>query len=155
MPLRSGSGKPRLRNAALSLAYRKHLKEAAQLLLNIVTFLGGSLTASSPPRKVDRWLERAIDYAYQEGAKLYWTRLGLLGVQRAFDLSGPLLRGAWSAVRAWVQLQPSKPRTPITIFVLECVLLGLLGRGQLFERTGAVGMVGSDVSHLDFIRGLA
>ena len=66
----------------------------------------------------------------EEGAKLYWVRLGLLGIQRAFDLSGPLLRGSWSAVRAWVQLQPSKPRTPMTLFVLECVLLALLGRGN-------------------------
>ena len=130
MPWHGGSGKPRLRNAALSLAYRRHLKEAGGWLLGIVTFLGGSLTASSPPRKVDRWLEQAIDYAYREGAKLYWVRLGLLGIQRAFDLSGPLLRGSWSAVRAWVQLQPSKPRTPMTLFVLECVLLALLGRGN-------------------------
>ena len=99
----------RLRNANLTPEYRRGLREAARWLLDLAISLGAQLSSDSPPQKVDRWLERCIEYAYDRGEKLYYVRLGLIGLQRAWHLSGPLLRGSWSAIRGWRALQPIRP----------------------------------------------
>ena len=121
---------PRLRNATLSPEYRRHLREAGAWIIGVVASLGGKITAKSNSRDIDRWLERAVDWGHKNDEKLYWVRLGVLGVQRALKLSGPLLRGTWAALRAWRQLQPVRSRIPMSHFVLECLLVTCLGRGN-------------------------
>ena len=71
-----------------------------------------------------------MELSYAEGEKMYWVRLGVLGLQRSLHLSGPLLRGTWAAIRGWAQLQPTQSRTPISWFVLQCFLVTCLARGN-------------------------
>lgn len=119
----------RLRSAGLSRTYRRNLREAGFWLLALVQRLGKTLTRDDPPHVVDRWLERAVDAAYQDGEKLYLVNLGIVAIQRTFKLSAPLLRGAWAAVRGWKSLLPSRSRVPITKYRLECLILRALSRG--------------------------
>ena len=77
-------------------------------------------------------LERCIDVAYQRGEKLYFVRLGLIGLQRAFHLSGPLLRGSWAAIRGWRVLQPVRSRVPMSKSILKALLVVLLATGKSF-----------------------
>ncbi|CAE7566198.1 unnamed protein product, partial [Symbiodinium microadriaticum] len=81
-------------------------------------------------RLVDRRLEMVVNNAYRDGEKLYWITLGVLSVQRAFKLSGAYLKSTWSAIRAWRLLQPIQPRIPMTWYVLQCLLVVCLARGN-------------------------
>ena len=119
----------RLRNANLTPEYRRGLREAARWLLDLAISLGAQLSSDSP-QKVDRWLERCIEYAYDRGEKLYYVRLGLIGLQRAWHLSGPLLRGSWSAIRGWRALQPIRSRIPMSRSIMQGVVLTLLMMGN-------------------------
>ena len=91
MPRGSG-GSHKLSQAALSSDYRRHLREAGQYLLQVVHSLGGVFTERSSPADVDRFLEKAICHAYDAGEKRYWVVLGVLGIQRALRIAGPLLK---------------------------------------------------------------
>lgn len=128
MPSRGG----RLRNANLTPAYRRGLRTAAFWLYNLACSLGARLTRDTPAPQVDRVLERCIDVAYQRGEKLYFVRLGLIGLQRAFHLSGPLLRGSWAAIRGWRVLQPVRSRVPMSKSILKALLVVLLATGKSF-----------------------
>lgn len=114
----------------LSRTYRRSLKEAGQRMLVVVESLGGNLRLSSAPQVVDQWLERAVNECYKRGERIHWVVLGVLGIQKGFKLSGPLLRGTWSAVRGWRQLLPTRSRVPITRYCLDAVLLVLLAEGR-------------------------
>ena len=70
-----------------------------------------------------------MEEAYADGERLYWVTLGVLGVQRALKLSGPLLRGTWRAVQGWRSLQPVRSRVPITAYCLDGVILWCLRAG--------------------------
>ncbi|CAE7224096.1 unnamed protein product [Symbiodinium sp. CCMP2592] len=72
----------RLRNANLTPAYRRGLRVAAQWLFDLAVSLGCRLTRDTPPPTIDRVLEKCIDEAYRSGEKLYFVRLGLIGLQR-------------------------------------------------------------------------
>ena len=126
MPSRVG----RLRNANLTPAYRRGLRAASQWLFDLTVLLGYKLRRHSSPSVIDRALERCIDHAYQSGEKLYFVRLGLIGVQRAWHLSGPLLRGSWAAIRGWRVLQPVRSRVPMSKTILKALLITLLATGH-------------------------
>lgn len=84
---------------------------------------------------MDQWLERAVEECYKRGERLHWVVLGVLGIQKGFKLSGPLLRGSWAAVRGWRQLVPTRSRVPITRYCLDATTLVLLAEGrQTFGR---------------------
>ena len=123
----------RLRSAGLTKSYRKSLRESGVWLLGLVQELGKTLSASDGADVVDKWLERAVELAYKRKERLYRVNLGLVAIQRAFHLSAPLLRGAWSAVRGWKTLKPSKSRIPITRYRLECLVVVALARGWAEE----------------------
>ena len=113
----------RLRSAGLTKSYRMSLRESGVWLLGLVPELGKTLSASDGADVVDKWLERAVELAYKRKERLYRVNLGLVAIQRAFHLSAPLLRGAWSAVRGWKALKRSKSRIPITRYRLEWLWL--------------------------------
>ena len=119
----------KLGNVGLSRAYRKNLRDAGADMLRRVRCLGKSLNPSSPPHVVDAWLERAVQQCFEEGERLYWVTIGVLGVQRAFKLSGPLLRGAWKAIEGWRSLKPVKSRVPMTCECLEGLVLLCIRKG--------------------------
>ena len=75
----------RLRTAGLSQTYRRNLRSAGVWLLGQVASLGRHLHRDDPPNLVDKWLERGVDEAYQQGERLYWVTLGA-----AADASLPL-----------------------------------------------------------------
>jgi len=129
MPSGAGRGRTKLRNIALTPEYRRHLQDASLWILELVFELGGRLSSRSSARRVDRWLERAVEEAHSRGERLYWVKLGLIGVQRAFNLSAPLLRNTWGAFRGW----QSRSRTPITFYILEALLLMFLHKGAEAE----------------------
>ena len=89
---------------------------------------------SSSSRVIDAWLARVVEHCYQEGERLYKVRLGILGLQRLLQLSGPLLRGTWSSLRAWQSLMPVRSRVPMSKYITQAVLLVCLARG--FRETG-------------------
>ena len=120
----------RLRNANLTPAYRQGLRVASVWLFDLACSLGARLTRKTPAPVIDRVLERCIDVAYQNGEKLYFVRLGLIGLQRAWHLSGPLLRGSWAAIRGWRVLQPVRSRVPMSKLILKALLLTLLASGH-------------------------
>jgi len=126
MPATTGRQGGRLREATLTPQYRRHLHEAGEWALGVVRDLGKHLSHRSSSRTVDVWLERMVEHAHMREEKLYWTTLGVLSLQRRFKLSAPLLRGTWSAIRAWRLLQPIQPRVPITYYVLRCVVVTCL-----------------------------
>ena len=132
MPSRSG----RLRNANLTPEYRRGLRTAAFWLFDLARSLGARLTKTTPAPEVDRVLERCIDVAYQRGEKLYFVRLGLIGLQRVFHLSGPLLRGSWAAIRGWRVLQPVRSRVPMSKAILKALLVTLLASGNSLSGRG-------------------
>ena len=132
MPSRSG----RLRNANLTPEYRRGLRTAAFWLFDLARSLGARLTKTTPAPEVDRVLERCIDVAYQRGEKLYFVRLGLIGLQRVFHLSGPLLRGSWAAIRGWRVLQPVRSRVPMSKAILKALLVTLLATGHSLSGRG-------------------
>jgi hypothetical protein len=99
-------------------------------LLDFCASLGMPLSRKSSVRRVDVVLEKSVDAAFQNGEKLYWVTLGVLGLQRALRISGPLLRGTWGAIRGWRALMPSRPRVPITRYCLEGIVLACLGMGM-------------------------
>ncbi len=119
----------RLRNVGLSRAYRKNLTDAGLQLLRRVSAKGHFVSKDTPPQKLDAWLEEAVEEAHAEGERLYWVTIGVLGVQRSFKLSGPLLRGTWRAVKGWRSLQPVRSRVPISAFCLEACVVDLLRAG--------------------------
>lgn len=119
----------KLRNVGLSQTYRRNLRDAGSGLLMLVQRLGGSLSMSTPPQKVDFWLEKAVEAAHEEGERLYWVTLGVLGLQRKLKLSGPLLRGTWKAIQGWRSLKPTRSRIPITMFCLEGIIIACLKEG--------------------------
>ena len=120
----------RLQNAGLTQAYRQNLRDAALWLISLCARLGMRITPKSSVRYIDRALTRAVEVAYEEGEKLYWVSLGVLGVQRRLHVSGPLLRGTWASIRGWRTLTPSRSRAPITHFALEALLLMCLSLGR-------------------------
>ena len=122
-------GMVRLRNVGLSRAYRKNLTDAGLQLLRRVSARGHVVSKDTPPQKLDAWLEEAVEEAHAEGERLYWVTIGVLGVQRSFKLSGPLLRGTWRAVKGWRSLQPVRSRVPISAFCLEACVVDLIRAG--------------------------
>ena len=120
----------RLQNAGLTPAYRRNLRDAALWLLSLCARLGLRITPRSSVRDIDHALARAIETAYEEGEKLYWVSLGVLGLQRRLKVSGPFLRATWASIRGWRTLMPSRSRAPITHVALEALLLMCLSRGQ-------------------------
>ncbi|CAE7876069.1 ANK2, partial [Symbiodinium necroappetens] len=52
---------------------------------------------------VDRWLEKAVAVSYdnEQGERCYWVVLGVLSIQRAFNIAGPLLKNTWIQLRGW------------------------------------------------------
>ena len=84
---------PRLRDAVLSKEYKRRLREAAADLFNRVGRCGGKLCRTSPPRLIDRWLEKAVEHAHHNGERLYYVTLGVLGMQRLWRLAGAALPG--------------------------------------------------------------
>ena len=130
MPEGRGRRAPRLSEATLTPQYRRHLREAGVCILWLAAALGCPLTSRTPARLVDRRLEAVVNNAYRDGEKLYWITLGVLSVQRAFKLSGAYLKSTWSAIRAWRLLQPIQPRIPMTWYVLQCLLVVCLARGN-------------------------
>ena len=125
----AGQKRVPLRHAALSVEYRHNLRESSVWLLNKARELGAKLTRRSSSRTVDRVLEATVEHCYQEGERLYKVTLGVLGLQRALQISGPLLRGTWAAIRGWRSLQPVKSRVPMSKYVLEGLLVVLTARG--------------------------
>ena len=123
----------RLRSAGLTKSYRKSLRESGVWLLGLVQELGKTWSASDGADVVDKWLERAVEVACKRKERLYRANLGLVAIQCAFHLSAPLLRGAWSAVRGWKALKPSKSRIPITRYRLECLVVVALSGGWAEE----------------------
>ena len=81
----------RLRSLGLSSTYRRGLRDAGYSLLNRAHRLGGVLDKHTPIRRVDRWLERAVEVAYEEGEPVQWMVLGVLSLQRAFRISEALV----------------------------------------------------------------
>ncbi|CAE7210929.1 SMYD3 [Symbiodinium sp. CCMP2592] len=141
LSMRWSTGRKRvpLRHAALSVEYRHNLRESSAWLLNKARELGAKLTRRSSSRTVDRILEATVERCYQEGERLYKVTLGVLGLQRALQISGPLLRGTWAAIRGWRSLQPVKSRVPMSKYVLEGLLVVLTARalrevGRVRER---------------------
>ena len=118
-----------LRDAGLTPAYRRNLRESAEWLLQLVRSLGGRLSRASSSRDIDVWLERAVNAAFDKGEKLYRVTLGVLGLQRQLKLSGPLLRGTWSAIRGWRSLTPVRSRVPLTRYALDAIILVCLSEG--------------------------
>ncbi|CAE7035325.1 unnamed protein product [Symbiodinium sp. CCMP2592] len=90
--------------------YRRNLRDAGQWLLGVVSDVGGSLSPSSPPQTVDRWLEKAVAVSYERGERRYWVVLGVLSIQRAFSIAGPLLKNTWIQLRGWRRMEPIKTR---------------------------------------------
>ena len=128
--MRLGTGKkaPRLRDAALTAEYRRGLRQAAGWILEVAARLGKPVSRRSSSRKLDAALEAAVDWSFQNGEKLYRATLGVLGVQRLFQVSGPLLRQTWGSIRAWRTLQPVQSRVPVTYTVLTALLVVLMSR---------------------------
>lgn len=124
----------RLRTAGLSQTYRRNLRSAGVWLLGLVASLGRRLHRDDPPNIVDKWLERGVDEAYQQGERLYWVTLGVVSIQRSFHLSAPLLRGTWNAVKGWKSMLPPKSRVPITWYRLECMMV--VGLSQAWANRG-------------------
>lgn len=132
MPRGSG-GSHKLSQAALSSDYRRHLREAGQYLLQVVHSLGGVFTERSSPADVDRFLEKAICHAYDAGEKRYWVVLGVLGIQRALRIAGPLLKNSWTLLRGWRRLEPIRPRVPLPYHILRGLLIFCLTRGLQYK----------------------
>ena len=120
----------RLQNAGLTLAYRRNLQDAALWLLALCSRLGMRLRRSSSARSIDYALSQAIEVAYDEGEKVYWVSLGVLGVQRRLNVAGAMLRATWASIRGWRALMPSRSRVPITHVGLQGLLLTCLSEGQ-------------------------
>ena len=118
----------KLRNVGLSENYRRSLKEGSDLLERLAG-RGHVVSAKVSPNLVDAWLEAAVQEAHDEGAKLYWVTLGVLGIQRRLKLSGPLLRGTWRAIQGWRSMKPVHSRVPITAYCLEAVVLFCVKEG--------------------------
>lgn len=123
----------RLRSAGLSAGYRRSLREAGEWLLRFVAQKGKVLKKSAPVNVIDKWLERAVEWAHRDGERLYFITLGIICLQRSWNLSGPLLRGTWSAIRGWRSLQPSRSRLPLTRFRLECLVVMGMTQGWKCE----------------------
>ncbi|CAE7608483.1 unnamed protein product, partial [Symbiodinium pilosum] len=130
---RGGGAHRRLSQAALSSEYRRHLREAAQYMLQLVHKVGGSISQRSSPSRVDRFLERAVCLAFDSGEKRYWVVLGVLGIQRSLRIAGPLLKNTWTLLRGWRRLEPIKSRVPLPFHVLQCLLIFCLVRGFQFH----------------------
>ena len=100
----------------------------------LVRSLGGRLSRASSSRNIDMWLERAVNAAFNRGDKLYRVTLGVLGLQRQLKMSGPLLRGTWSAIRGWRSITPVRSRVPVTRYTLQAMILVCLSEG--FKEVG-------------------
>ena len=111
----------KLRSVGLTPAYRKSRHEAGLWLWLLVAELGMPLHKGLRPQVIDRWLAKAVQEAFDRGFKLYQATLGVLALQQAYGLSGPLLRNTWAAVKGWRTVQVSKPRIPLTKYRLECI----------------------------------
>ena len=134
--MRSRGGKPRhsLQQSVLTAEYRRGLRDAAGWLLGRARALGATFSKRSSSRTVDIWLERTVEWCYENGERLYKVRLGVLGLQRALHLSGPLLRGTWAALKGWQSLLPVRSRVPMSKYILQALLLVCLARG--YRETG-------------------
>ncbi|CAE7196758.1 unnamed protein product [Symbiodinium sp. CCMP2592] len=129
MPSYSGRKPVPLYRAALSAEYRRGLRAAAVWLLSLASALGAKLSVRTSSRVVDAWLEKVVNVCYERGERFYRVRLGVLGVQRALRLSGPLLRGTWAALRGWRTLLPVNPRIPMSKYIMQAVLVTFLATG--------------------------
>ena len=69
-----------------------------------------------------------MDWCYQNHERLCKVTLGVLGLQRHLNISGPLLRHTWAAIRAWRTLLPVRSRVPITRSILTALLVTLAAR---------------------------
>ena len=119
----------KLRSVGLTPAYRKSRHEAGLWLWLLVAELGMRLHKGLRPQVIDRWLAKAVQEAFDRGFKLYQATLGVLALQQAYGLSGPLLRNTWAVVKGWRTVQVSKPRIPLTKYRLECMVLVAMSRG--------------------------
>lgn len=119
----------RLRSLGLSSTYRRGLRDAGYSLLNRVHRLGGVLDKHTPIRRVDRWLERAVEVAYEEGESVQWMVLGVLSLQRAFRISGSGLKGTWLAIKNWKASLPHHTRVPLSRSGMEALVLTMFASG--------------------------
>lgn len=77
--------------------------------------------------KLNRFLSRVVQEAFDEGERQYKVTLAIVAVQRKLSISGSLLRATWTAMKGWKSLRPSRPRVPVTRWILEAmVLVGLM-----------------------------
>lgn len=117
----------RLRVVGLSAPYRSGLRDGWAWALNRAKEVGFSLTRNSNPVEVDRFLSRVVQEAFDEGERQYKVTLAIVAVQRKLCISGSLLRATWTAMKGWKSLRPSRPRVPVTRWILEAmVLVGLM-----------------------------
>ena len=146
----------RLRRQGLTKEYLQHLQVSSTWLLGLVRELGGKISSSSAARDVDRWLELAVEVAYERGFKMYQVRLGVIGLQRKLRVPGPLLRETWQAIRGWKTLQPTRSRVPISRYALEGLLLTCLLKGKQsfgwLRRTWWATMLSSWLSFYGMLR---
>ena len=119
----------KLRTLGLSQAYRHNLREGWAWAAEEFRQRGFRLSAFSDPVQLDRVLEKVIQGAYDEGEKCYKVRLAVVAVQRKLRISGALLRSSWAALKGWMMSQPSRPRVPITKYLLEAVVVSGLSKG--------------------------
>ncbi|CAE7246419.1 unnamed protein product [Symbiodinium sp. CCMP2592] len=110
-----------------------HPRFQTEVIRELGRAVADALVRDTPPPTIDRVLEKCIDEAYRRGEKLYFVRLGLIGLQRAWHLSGPLLRRSWAAIRGWRVLQPVRSRIPMSRSVLRALLITLLATGNSTE----------------------
>ena len=125
----------RLRVVGLSAPYRSGLRDGWAWALNRAKEVGFSLTRNSNPVEVDRFLSRVVQEAFDEGERQYKVTLAIVAVQRKLCISGSLLRATWTAMKGWKSLRPSRPRVPVTRWILEAMVLVGLMKGA--ERRGA------------------
>lgn len=119
----------RLRSVGLTAAYRRNLRDAGHDLVERLFSNGHVVTRRTPVPILDKWLEEAVQQAYEHGEKLYWVTLGILGIQRGYRIAGTLLKGTWQAVRGWRSLKPIRSRVPTSAFCLENIVLYSLKLG--------------------------
>ena len=118
-----------MRDATLTTAYKRRLVEAARDLLNRAGRVGGRLSRHSSHQYLDRYLEKAVEDAHAKGERLYYITAGVLGVQRAWRISGSSLPGTWAALKSWRALAPARSRLPMTWYTFQGFLMTCLAKG--------------------------
>ena len=66
---------------------------------------------------------------FEGGEKLHKVTLAVLAVQRKLRVSGALLKSTWAAIKGWKLTRPTRPRVPITRYLLEALVVAGFSRG--------------------------